>query len=231
MNELGRRTVTDEELRALEPLSSTLRAPAGTPIMRAGDHVSCAYLVLEGQVALCHRHPVMGRHIIAIKRGGELFGDAALLVGIPMPWDAIATRATRLLELDGAGLIEVIRQSPDLALRWLGFVGERLIDERRRLAAMTTSDLSGRVAHVLLALREDASRDPPVVKVSHEALAQLLGARRQSISRVLRRFRRDGVVGSGYRSITIIDLQALRGIADPLPGQRGGHPAPERIPV
>ena len=53
-----------------------------------------------------------------------------------------------------------------------------------------------------------------MVRLSHATIAQLLGVRRQSVSRVLAPLRERGLVTSGYRTIVLLDLPGLARVAD-----------------
>ena len=49
--------------------------------------------------------------------------------------------------------------------------------------------------------------------VSHQALADHLGTYRETVSAILRDFKRQGLVELGYRRITLVDSETLRDIA------------------
>jgi CRP/FNR family transcriptional regulator len=49
--------------------------------------------------------------------------------------------------------------------------------------------------------------------VSHQSLADHLGTYRETVSAILRDFKRQGLVELGYRRITITDVEELKEIA------------------
>ena len=49
--------------------------------------------------------------------------------------------------------------------------------------------------------------------VSHQSLADHLGTYRETVSAILRDFKRQDVVELGYRRITIVDVEELKAIA------------------
>ena len=81
---------------------------------------------------------------------------------------------------------------------------------QRRLVTLLTKDLSAQIATLLMDHRveEDGAW---MVKMPHQTIAHLLGARRQSVSRVLGQMRRAGLVRSRYGAVEILDLG---GVAD-----------------
>ena len=89
----------------------------------------------------------------------------------------------------------------------------RLDDDRRRLLAILSSDLTAQVAFLLLEHAEPGDGGPPVVHLTHDVIAQLLGARRQSVSRVIAELRERGLVATAYRHAVLLDTDGLQDIA------------------
>ncbi|MGB1253366.1 MAG: Crp/Fnr family transcriptional regulator [Candidatus Promineifilaceae bacterium] len=80
-----------------------------------------------------------------------------------------------------------------------------------QLEQYACSDLTGRVAQLLLDLHEDNNGN--MIKYAHSHLAQLLNAQRESVSLIIGRFRRAGWVATSYGRIRIEDERALLRIA------------------
>ncbi len=128
-----------------------------------------------------------------------------------MPFDAIASRDTECIALSRRRWTELLTSSPDLALRWMTSIARRLDDDRRRLVVVTSKPLIGQVAYLLLDLAEDGPTGEPVVKLSHTTIAHLLGARRQSVTRVVGDLKRQGLVDSRYGHTVLLDPTACTG--------------------
>jgi len=79
------------------------------------------------------------------------------------------------------------------------------------MMAVLTRSLAAQVATVLLEYR--IANGAWLVFLSQETMADLLGARRQSVSRVLAESREQGLVGSSYRRIELLDLEQLADVA------------------
>ena len=156
---------------------------------------------------------------MAVVRTGGVIADIPLLLNAPMPFDAIASRDTACIALSRERWTELLTSSPDLALRWMTSIARRLDDDRRRLVVVTSKPLIGQVAYLLLDLAEDGPGGEPVVKLSHTTIAHLLGARRQSVTRVVGDLKRRGLVDSRYGHTVLRDLAGLRKVmgSEPLP--------------
>ncbi len=98
-------------------------------------------------------------------------------------------------------------------------IARRLDDDRRRLVVVTSKLLISQVAYLLLDLAEAEVTGQRVVRLSHTTLAHRLGARRQSVTRVITQLRQRGLVTSRYGATLLVDEDGLREVmgGDPLP--------------
>lgn len=203
------------DLPALEEVAETRAAPAGTVLVPTGATVTEIFVVRDGRLQLAVRTK-RGRHVVALIPPGGVCADLPMFCEQPMPFDAIAEVDSTVIALDREGLLALLRRSPSLSLRWTTSVAKRMDEMQRRLVAVLTKDLTAQVAALLLDEREQDPAGEVVVRHSHATMAQLLGARRQSVSRVLRELRKRGLVEGGYRQVVLIDPAGLAAITGDL---------------
>ncbi len=206
------------ELDRLRRFGTTRFAEAGTVVAASGTTVTQVHVVASGEIELMTRLDE-GRVTTAVVRTGGVVGDIPLLLGQPMPFDAVASRDTECVTLTWDRWTELLRGSPDLALRWMTSIARRLDDDRRRLVVVMSRPLVAQVAYLLLDMVEDAPGGRSVVRLSHTTMAQLLGVRRQSVTRVVGDLKQRGLVDTRYGQTHLLDLDGLREVmgGDPLP--------------
>jgi CRP-like cAMP-binding protein len=206
------------ELVQLRQFGTLHYADAGTVVAASGSTVTHVQVVSDGELELRARLDE-GRATMAVVRAGGVIADIPLLLNAPMPFDAIASRDTELIQLSRRRWNELLTVSPDLAIRWMTSIAHRLDDDRRRLVVVTSKPLLAQVAYLLLDLVESGPAGEPVVKLSHTTIAHLLGARRQSVTRVVAELKRRGLVESRYGHTVLLDLDSLREVmgSEPLP--------------
>ena len=206
------------ELAQLRRFGTVRHADAGTVVAASGSKVTQVQVVSSGELELRARLDE-GRATMAVVRTGGIIADIPLLLDAPMPFDAIASRETELITLSRQRWTELLTGSPDLALRWMSSIARRLDDDRRRLVVVTSKPLIGQVAYLLLDLSENGPDGETLVKLSHTTIAHLLGARRQSVTRVIGDLKRRGLVESRYGHTVIRDSAGLREVmgSEPLP--------------
>jgi CRP-like cAMP-binding protein len=207
-----------DELAQLRRLGTVHYADAGTVVAASGSKVTHVQIVSDGELELRARLD-QGRATMAVVRTGGVIADIPLLLDAPMPFDAVASRDTECIKLSRQRWTELLTSSPDLALRWMTSIARRLDDDRRRLVVVTTKPLTAQVAYLLLDLAEDDAAGEPIVKLSHTTIAHLLGARRQSITRVVGHLKRRGLIDSRYGMTVLRDMDGLRAVmgSQPLP--------------
>ena len=105
-------------------------------------------------------------------------------------------------------------QAQALAVRYpvvnwglLQTVGQRLAQVEDRMEEVAYKRLPERLAGLLLDL---ANGGRNIRGTSHQALADMLGTYRETISAILRGFKDNGLVELGYRKIELLDLRGLR---------------------
>lgn len=205
-------------LEALLAYAQVRQLRARTKLFAAGDAGSALYLVIYGWIKLS-RPGEGGRDIVLELAGpGSLFGELAVLCASPRAADAVALSACRLLAIDARALIAALRAHPEALLGVVRLLGERLA---RTTAQMADSLVPAepRLARALLrlaALDPKSSRTGLLIDLglSQGDLGELTGMARESINKLLSAWRDQGFVTLKGRTVTLLDLPALRAIAE-----------------
>lgn len=206
------------ELAELRKVGTVRWVEAGTVVAAAGAAPTHVQVVGEGELELMARQDG-GRTTMSVIRTGGVIMDIPLLLGNPMPFDAVASRDTEMIALSRQRWTELLASSPTLSMRWMTSIARRLDDDRRRLVVVTSKPLISQVAYLLLDLAEADAHGRPIVRLSHTTMSHLLGARRQSVTRVIAQLRQQQLVETAYGSTVLLDEDGLRDVMgrDPLP--------------
>ncbi len=160
---------------------------AGAVIFEEGDPGEVLFVIQSGEVELT-RLGLMGRQAVARLGCGEFFGEMSVVVSEPRTARAVAITPCRLLELDGATLEAMCVERPEIAIRIIRRLTDRLIDSERRLSALGVDDLLRPVVRALVrnaaqgdggftiagTLRSLARESGLTMLEAHRALHQLL---------------------------------------------------------
>ena len=181
--------------------------PAGTVLFDEGSPCQGFPFVLAGEVRVARGAP-NGRslELYRVRPGEFCVVSASCLFGRhAMPAYGLATMATELLMLAPAGFE---RWTADAAFRRhvFGVFADRLTDLMALAEAVAFQRLDQRLAALLVA-------QGPVLRLTHQALADELGTVREIVTRLLRRFAEAGHVSLGRERIEVLDTAALQALA------------------
>ncbi|CAN5383430.1 Crp/Fnr family transcriptional regulator [soil metagenome] len=198
-------------LADVHPAIAPVSVSAGTVLFHENAPCQGFPLVLDGEIKVS-RHSGDGRSLELYRVvPGELclVSSACLFRTQPLSAHGVTTRASTLLLIP-----------PDIFTRWLetpafrnevlGLFAERMADLTGLIDAVAFHRLDQRLAAALLGRGQNLA-------LTHQALADELGTVREIISRLLRRFEREGWVALAREHIHIRDSSALRAVAAALP--------------
>lgn len=194
-------------LAELRPAVAPMQVPAGTTLFREQAPCQGFPLVLEGEIKVS-RNSGDGRSLELYRVvPGELclVSSACLFRTQPMSANGITTQASTLL-LIPANIFKRWLETPAFRDEVLGLFAERMADLTSLIDAVAFHKLDRRLAAALLG-------HGPQRAITHQMLANELGTVREIVTRLLRRFEREGWVALGREQIQIINGPALRELA------------------
>ena len=177
----------------------------GQSVFVPGDQSRGLYIVVKGRVRL-HRISLEGREqTLRIAIPFQTLGESLLFrPGQRHSNHALCLESSTTLILPLGRLMVLTDAFPVLAQAFLREFSQRIQDLEERLEETALLTLEQRVARLLL---EDES-----VETSPREMAAYLGAARESVSRVLLRFARDGLVRKEGRIFEILDRSGLSSV-------------------
>ncbi len=197
---------TGEEIERLASSIGVRHVETGTPLLQEGKPVGSMGLIESGDVEL-YRRTGIRRVVLQILREGDLLGDIPFFCRMPSPFSARAVSEAVVLQIDSDTLTRLLQTQPALAQRFLFSLASRLERMQRRLLELTTGDLRSQVATLLL---DETGGEAGAVRLPQATLAELLGATRPSVNRVLKGLESDGLLLLTYRQVEVTDADGLR---------------------
>lgn len=169
------------------------------------------YVLMSGKVNMVCTNNEGRRLVIATLDPGAVFGEGAFdTPGGPNVF-AEAVEPVAVWMVPAGEARNLTMQYPILGWGLLQTYGARLFQVENSLENVAYKKLPERLAALLIEL---ADEETEMIKgVSHQALADHLGTYRETVSAILRDFKRQGLVELGYRRISLVDTETLRDIA------------------
>lgn len=177
-----------------------------------GDHLA---VVVDGLVKITVASERGDEMVLATLGQDEVLGEISVIDQGPRSASAVAVQPTTALVINRPALLTAMQHSPallDALLRTLGAMVRRLTEQASDLVFL---DLGGRVAKLLVQRAERRSDDPSRrlavdLHLTQTELAQMVGASRPAVNRVLQTLVGRGWISVDGRTIVIKDAVALR---------------------
>ena len=161
---------------------------------------------------------------------GTVFGEMAFTPHALTNAYAEAMEPSVLLAMEREDVERLIKQKPQVGLRMISLLSERLRYYETRLEDVTLKEVPGRLASLILFLVESEGVQVPgeisiPTRYTHEHLGTMIGANREAVTRAFGRLQDEGAVQLRRRLIHVEDLEALERAAGRLLEEEGESPS------
>ncbi len=187
----------------------------GHGIFYEGSPAFAMYCIRSGRVKLFKTGSDGALLLIRVAGAGETIGYRAVLANEPFEATAEAVEPTTVCAIPRQTLIELLRHSPDLALKLLAKLSQDLRALEDRTMRLMQEPVRRRTADLLLTLSELRGSPPRgdgriMLPVRRKEMAQMIGTTPETLSRTLHSFARQGILTLTRVEICIRDVEALR---------------------
>ncbi|WP_149083980.1 MULTISPECIES: Crp/Fnr family transcriptional regulator [Microbacterium] len=173
-----------------------------------GQVMQALFIVRSGRVRIFRRSEHGRELTIAILGAGAIFGDMSLL-GQHMGGSGAETlEAAEVCVLDTAHVRRLLLSDGRIALRIVTLLSQRIEGLETRLADVSFRPLAARIADALIEAGDHRRGDRTLVRLTQSQLADLLGATRESVSRILAQFASSGLL-IRRGSVIVLDRRLL----------------------
>lgn len=202
----------DPEL--LRILSEGLRArefPPETVFFSPDEPRERLFVLLDGRVDLYRLTPDGKRLVTRRVEPGEVFGEIGLLGRSMRGCFAEAMEPCQVYVASREDFLCILQKQPELALRLLENLGNRLKGLEARLEQTAYLTVKERLAAFLL---ENADRETDTLDgFTHAEIGDTIGASRATTTVTLGEMRHEGLIDVHYKAVHVLDRAALERIA------------------
>lgn len=178
----------------------------GQVLFSPGETGEVVFAIKSGRVNLSRTMPDGRKIVVATLEAGTVLGATAVVGKGVYGTVAETLEPCVLYLLARRDLERMLVRYPPVAMRMLEYYARLLRDTQARLADMAFKGVSARIAGMLL--RFGAEEGQPM-RFSHQDIADMVGASRESVSRSLEEMRAVGLIDFGRMSIVVTDRAAL----------------------
>lgn len=203
-----------EQVEALARIVITRSYKKGTVIFYEGEEGAGFHVLTKGEVKIFKLSPEGREQILHIFHPGEPFGEVPVFSGENYPASAETLTACEAIFFSRADFLVLLSRTPSLALNMLAILSRRLRNFSHLIEDLSLKEVPGRLAAYLIysgKARESLQVEIPMTK---NQLASLLGTIPETLSRILTKMSREGLIRQvNNRQIAILDYRGLEELA------------------
>ncbi len=207
----------EDQLKDLADISITKNFAKGQAIFAEGDPASGLYVVTSGRIKI-YKISVDGKEqILHIFGPGEPFAEVPVFEGKKFPANAETLEDSRFLFFPRPDFIDLIKRNPSLALNMLAILSKRLRSFAALVDDLSLKEVPGRLAaHFLYLSEQRHGADDLELDIPKGQLAGMLGTIPETLSRILARMTKQGVIFGEGSKIRITDRKGLTDLSQGL---------------
>ncbi|HEX4935866.1 MAG TPA: Crp/Fnr family transcriptional regulator [Gemmatimonadaceae bacterium] len=203
------RSLAPAEVTAFAQMAREKSYPKGSVILFEDDPGDSLFVVRAGRVKVVLVAEDGREVILGILGVGEHFGELSLIDDQPRSAHVVAMEDSTLLVLRREDFRRRVEQNPAVAWALLLELSRRLRRADEKIGALVLLDVPGRIARMILDAATEAGSDLIEKPLTHQTIANVIGASRETVSRAMREFVEAGWIDTARRRIRITDRVAL----------------------
>jgi CRP/FNR family transcriptional regulator len=197
--------------------------PGGSLLFAEGHVARGAFVLCSGKVKLSTTSREGKVLILKIADAGEMLGLSAAISGVPYEVTATTASPCRLNFLKTEALVNFVMRHGEAGLRAVRAVSKEYQDACQGIQEILLAPSSaGKIAKLLLSWSNNRNgsnpgKDKNAVRVrsvlTHEEIAQMIGASRETVTRVLSQLRRKQLISVEGATLVIRNRMGLEELA------------------
>ena len=209
----------ERTLEALVPACRSASFAAKEEICHKGDPGSELYVVVSGSVKALTTSAEGDDVVFNIMGAGEVFGEIAVLGQTERTATVVAIEPCELLVLDRRDLLAFLRRNPEVGIRLLALMADRVRRLSEQFEDVQFLNLPFRLAKQLNSLTKSYGKEEGTgiridLKLSQAEWGDLVGATRESINKQLRVWTEEGLIRLDGGYVVIEKRQELERLAN-----------------
>lgn len=206
------RDLRPEQIEMIENQAIMRSIPKGRLIYSQEDRAEALFLLKRGRVSIYRLTPAGKRLDIDAVGPHTFFGEMPLLGESLRHAFAETDEESLLCVMSRADVERLIREQPSVALHMIEALGKRLAQSEARLEELAYRSAPARIAAALLRLSE--GRGDGAATITHQELGDMIGALRETVTKILDEFQSDGLVELRRGRVLVRDINGLRARLD-----------------
>src|SRR5215203_1306766 len=183
------------------------------------------FILTQGRVRI-YKMEASREFTLEVVDAGTVFGEVAFTPHAFRESYAQAMEPSVVFAMERAEVERLIRQKPQVGIRIISLLSERLRYYETRMEDVTLKEVPARLASLILFLVESEGVQVPgeiriPTRYTHEHLGTMIGANREAVTRAFGHLQDEGAIQLRRRLIYVEDVEALERAAGRLLEEEG----------
>lgn len=205
--------LTPEDLRTIERLVPVLSYPPGSMVYEPTGRLNRLYFLKRGRVRLYWVSSDGKELTLAVLKDGSIFGESDNFATGAGACYAETLSDTLVCTMTTRDLVRFMVKRPMVAIKMIEILPRALREAQGFAATLALHDVRTRLLYLLVKLADEfglgeGSYIRLDLKLTHQDLAHMIGATRESVSGALSDLSRKGIVRTARGRIEIHPIQA-----------------------
>ena len=198
--------LSDRELDVVRAVSVEKNYPRSAVVLTEGEMGDSLYMIQTGKVKVFIGDEDGREIILKILGPGDFFGEMSMIDKQPRSASITTLEASVFHVLSHAAFEKCVENVPRIANMVMRVLAQRVREADKKIGTLAMMDVYGRVASTLLELAVyDNGKMVVSEKLSQQDLANMVGASREMVNRILKDLAERGFISVESKSITIIN--------------------------
>lgn len=207
------KSLTDRSLKLLAGLLNRREAAKGQALYREGQPCDRFLILVSGRCNVLKTSADGRQKIVAELLPRQHFALAEIITGRRSGASVEATEPTLYLTLSKDDFLQALLDNPRMCFQLMQTMAASIMDLSDQIQEVSFERVSVRLARLLgeLAHREGPGDDQVTIehKYSHQELARRLGTSRETVTRMLKRFKEMDLISMAGRKLVVEDRDGL----------------------
>ena len=200
--------LTERELDVIRSVAAEKPYPKNAVVLTEGEMGDALFMIQSGKVKVFIGDQDGREMILKILGPGDFFGEMSMIDKQPRSASVTTLESSTFLVMSHAAFEKCIEQVPRIATVVMRILAQRVREADKKIGTLALMDVYGRVASTLLELAVvDNGKLMVSEKLSQQELANMVGASREMVNRILKDLSDRGFISVESKSITIINRE------------------------
>jgi CRP/FNR family transcriptional regulator len=207
--------LSQEALTQIAEVSQSESLKNGQMVFSEGDGADCLYIIISGKIQIEKAFRDQRRKVLAILSENDFFGEMAIITNGFRCASAVVVKPSQLIRIEKTAFIKKLKTDSQLCFEILQQVCSRLEAADTEIENLSFQNLPGRISSKILEIGKqfgEMRHDGTTVvrlELTHAKLAEMVGTNRETVSKYISLFKKEGSIAFESRQLTILSSSKL----------------------